>query len=485
MKTLGVLWFGAATILLTALASRGETKVVADHNDGSRATGEFKFKNVPSPSKDDAAAKAKFTIVAGTRDHAGADLDKLNDGRLPTEADQPSENFYFDVATAGGRLQADLGSAIEIRQVNTYSWHANTRAPQVYKLYASDGTAADFKAQPGRAAEPEKSGWKLIASVDTRPKEGGAGGQYGVSIFDDSGALGQYRYLLFDVFRTGTDDNFENTFYSEIDVLSGSAIGATQTVAAAIPPLLIKSADGKCDISIDTSGATDLKEWAETKLAPVLAEWFPKIVAMLPSEGYTAPASFSVTIRPGRGVAATSGTRVTANSNWLKGELDREAIGALLHEEIHVIQLYGRRGNRGEGGGRRLPGWLVEGIPDYIRWFLYEPQSHGADDVWMKKQKFEGVRYDKSYRQSANFLNWVSQKYDKDIVAKLNAAARAGKYGDEIWKEKSGQTAEELGNEWKAQLAKKLDIEWTPPVANSNTNNPAALAPASNTVTNK
>ena len=76
----------------------------------------------------------------------------------------------------------------------------------------------------------------------------------------------------------------------EIDVISGSATEATQTVAAAIPPLLIKSADGKCDITIDTSGATDLKEWAETKLAPVLAEWFPKIVAMLPSEGYTPPA---------------------------------------------------------------------------------------------------------------------------------------------------------------------------------------------------
>jgi hypothetical protein len=203
---------------------------------------------------------------------------------------------------------------------------------------------------------------------------------------------------------------------------------------------------------------------------------------MLPSEGYTPPASFSVTIRPGRGVAATSGTRVTANAAWLRRELEREAIGALLHEEIHVIQLYGRRGNRGEAG-RRLPGWLVEGIPDYIRWFLYEPQSHGADDVWMKRQKFDSVRYDGSYRQTANFLNWVTEKYDADIVAKLNAAARSGKYGDEIWKEKSGKTAEELGAEWKAQLAKKLDIEWTPPAANSSTN--SAPAAASNTVINK
>ena len=99
----------------------------------------------------------------------------------------------------------------------------------------------------------------------------------------------------------------------------------------------------------------------------------------------------------------------------------------------------------------------------------------------MKRQNFSRVRYDQSYRQTANFLNWVTEKYDADIVAKLNAAARAGKYGDEIWKEKSGKTAQELGNEWKAQLAKKLDIEWTPPAAvNSNTNNSAPPA-ASNT----
>lgn len=486
MKTLRIFICGASTVLLTALASRGEIKVVAEHNDGSRATGEFKFRNVPSPSKDDAAGKARFTIVAGTRDPAGADLDKLNDGKLPTEEDQPSENFYFDVATAGGRLQADLGSAIAIKQVNTYSWHPNARGPQVYKLFGSDGTATDFNAQPKRGTDPENCGWKPIANVDTRPKDGdGGGGQYGVSISDHNGAIGTYRYLLFDIARAGTDDNFDNTFYSEIDVISGNAPEGAPAASAANAPFLIKSADGKCDITIDTSGATDLKEWAETKLAPVLAEWFPKIVAMLPSEGYTPPANFSVTIRPARdGVAATSGTRVTANANWLRRELEREAIGALLHEEIHVIQLYGRRGGNRSEGARRLPGWLVEGIPDYIRWFLYEPQSHGADDVWMKRQNFSRVRYDGSYRQSANFLNWVTDKYDKDIVAKLNAAARAGKYGDEIWKEKSGKTAEELGNEWKAQLAKKLNIEWTP-AANSSTNNSTPAAAVSNTATNK
>ena len=33
------------------------------------------------------------------------------------------------------------------------------------------------------------------------------------------------------------------------------------------------------------------------------------------------------------------------------------------------------------------PGWLTEGIPDYIRWFLYEPQSHGADVTYFRRRR--------------------------------------------------------------------------------------------------
>jgi hypothetical protein len=103
--------------------------------------------------------------------------------------------------------------------VNTYSWHPDTRGPQVYKLYASDGSAAEFKADPKRSTDPEKCGWKLVAKVDTRPKEGIGGGQYGVSISDNGGSLGKYRYLLLDTNQTESDDPFGNTFYSEIDVI--------------------------------------------------------------------------------------------------------------------------------------------------------------------------------------------------------------------------------------------------------------------------
>ena len=219
---------------------------------------------------------------------------------------------------------------------------------------------------------------------------------------------------------------------------------------------LIRSADGYCQIAIDTSGAPDLKEWAETKLAPVLAEWYPKLTTMLASEGYHAPTNFSVTIAPGRGVAATGRNRVTANSTWLKRELNGEAVGALLHEEVHVVQQY--RGRRGNPDAKPTPGWLVEGIPDYIRWFIYEPQSHGADAIFFRTRKNATLNYDGMYRITANFLNYVIENYgkDKELITKVNAVCRQGKYTDDLWKDWTGKTLPDLNEEWKAALQKEM-----------------------------
>lgn len=207
-------------VMLAAGAARAEVKVVVNHNENDSATSEFKFKEVPHPAKDDAGAKAKVTIVDGEQDPNGGDVDKLNDGKLPSEEDEPAENFFFTQNADGGRLLFDLKEPIEIKEVNTYSWHPNTRGPQVYNLYAADGKAADFKDEPKKGTDPEKAGWKLITKVDNRPKEGTGGGQYGVSISDSSGSLGKFRYLLFDTFRTEGDDPFGNTFYCEIDVIA-------------------------------------------------------------------------------------------------------------------------------------------------------------------------------------------------------------------------------------------------------------------------
>jgi hypothetical protein len=207
-------------LLNLAFATLPDAKVTVDHNAGYTETKEFKFKTVPSPAKDDAAAKAKLVLVDGQLDGNSAQLSALIDGQLPTVDDEPQANVFFDEATSGGRFMMDLSSAIDIAQVNTFSWHPNTRGPQVYKLYASDGTDAKFNGAPRLKTDPASCGWKLVASVDTRSKSGDDGGQYGVSIADSTGSLGKYRYLLFDCSATETSDDFGNTFYSEIDVIA-------------------------------------------------------------------------------------------------------------------------------------------------------------------------------------------------------------------------------------------------------------------------
>ena len=432
-------------MLASGSISFAEIKVAVEHNESDAG---FRFKNVPAPSKGDIATKARFTIVDGERDSNGGELAVLHDGRVATEDDQPVRNFFFSQGADGGRLQIDLGTNTTIKQINSYSWHSNARGPQVYKLYVSDGSAAGFNAEPKRGTAPQSCGWKLFATVDTRPKEGQGGGQHGVSISDSSGDIGSYRYLLFDIFRTETRDAFGNTFYSEIDVIDPNAPEVAATSEGPTPITKNFAANGgKYQFTVDTTVAPDLTEWADTELRPVVQEWYPKLVAMLPSEGFSARTNVTIRFRDNMGgtPASAGGGFINCNAGWFKKELKREARGAVVHEMVHVVQSYGRV-PRGDTNAVRMPGWLVEGIPDYIRWFLYEPETKGAE---ITQRNLARAKHDASYRITGNFLNWVTEKYDTNIVRRLNAAGRASKYSTNLWVEYTGKTVQELGDEWK------------------------------------
>lgn len=237
--------------------------------------------------------------------------------------------------------------------------------------------------------------------------------------------------------------------------VSASAHGANSSAH-----YVVQTMDGRCAIAIDTSAAPELADWAEHTLAPVLTIWYPKIVALLPSAGFTAPQAYSITVQKMDGVGYTSGTKVFVSEKWIQGEMNGEAVGAIVHESVHVIQQY----------HSDTPSWLVEGIADYLRWFKFEPQSHGADLVWMRKLNIPddcsivvpctdghfSPRYDTSYRISANFLNWVSENYDSKLVTMLNADLRQGKYTPDFWKRQTGKTVQELGEEWKQQIEAQL-----------------------------
>lgn len=442
------------TLQLVDCVCQAEIKVASGH---SAVDAGFAFQNVPAPVTNDAATAAKFTVVDGTGDPNGGQLAVLHDGQMPSDQDEPAANFFFRAGSDGGRIRIDLGRVVPVKQIGTYSWHTSSRAPQVYTLYATDGTAAGIELGPKRGTEPETCGWKKIARVDTRLKDGDDAGQHGVAITDSTGLVGEYRYLLFDVMRTEERDSFGNTFFSEIDVLDAKGPAPIAVATKKLEPILksFEAENGKFRFTIDATAAPDLVGWSESQLRPVVQTWYPKIVALLPSEGYEAPTSITLRFRTdmaGGIPAYATGRGIHLNAPWFRRELSGEAAGCVVHELVHVVQNYGRA-RRNNPTPVSTPGWVVEGIADYIRWFLYEPQSKGAE---ITKRNLARANYDSSYRITGNFLDWVTQNHDKDLVRKLNVAAREGKYNEQLWKEWTGKTLQELGAEWKKYHEERL-----------------------------
>ena len=267
------------TVLLGwAMPAVADIKVIFEQRATEAASAAFRFKTVPPARRADEGSKATFSLVDGECDPNGGSLAQLQDGRLPSEEDQPRVNFFFRAGSSGGRIVADLGAAKALKQVNSYSWHASTRGPQVYALYAAAGATNGFEAAPKRDLDPAKCGWSLLARVDTRAPGREPGGQHGVSLQDPAGTLGTWRYLLFDIYPAETEDAFGNTFYSEIDIVGADdpEEPPTEESPAQVCEETVRAGD--CLITIDTTETPDLTDWVRREVVPMAREWYPELV---------------------------------------------------------------------------------------------------------------------------------------------------------------------------------------------------------------
>lgn len=191
--------------------------------------------------------------------------------------------------------------------------------------------------------------------------------------------------------------------------------------------------DGRYTIHFDSTSVPELRPWVQKELMPACQEWYPRIVDALPSEGYEPPTEFTITFRDDqRGVAYTSGKNVFGSGDWYRGNLKGEATGSIVHELVHVVQQYDH------AGGNRPPGWLIEGIADQIRWYQFEPPEKRRRIDWNR------ANYDDPYFPSATFLNAIVQNIDPDVIQKVNAAIRQGRYKDDYWMNQYGKTPEEI-----------------------------------------
>jgi len=412
----------------------------------SPAANNFGFSALPRPAKNDDATRV--TLVDGRPDGNSASLEALTDGRIPKSDDDPRSCFFFAPDTDGGRLLIDLDSPRRITQINTYSWHNSDRSPQVYEVYASAGTASAFVQSPKRPQDPQTCGWRLIARVDTRAKNMTRGQQI-VSITDTRGELGSYRYLLFDIHRTTTNKTvFDNTFYCEFDVVSKTSPPPEHDESVMREQRLheLNAPELSMRFIVDYTDAPQLEDWVTKELLTVCKTWYPKLRTMLAAQGFTPASLVTFRLRTDMdGPASAGGGNINLNAKWVT-QVPKEAVGASVHEMVHIVQAYSK-GN--------TPGWLVEGVADYIRWFLYEPESRGAE---ITARNIGNARYDGNYRISANFLDWVIRTYGRDgkFLLTLNATLRDGKYTEDFWKAKTGKTLTELNDLWLEDCRKRI-----------------------------
>lgn len=139
-------------------------------------------------------------------------------------------------------------------------------------------------------------------------------------------------------------------------------------------------------------------------------------------------------IDPGyTGVAATASGIVRYNPAWFvshPGDID-----VVTHKVIHIIQSY-------PGGA---PGWLVEGVADYVRYKLGVDNKRAG---WALTAFNAKQHYTNAYRITVRFLVWTEKSYSKKLVKKLDAAMRNQTYQHELWMKLTGKTLDELWKEY-------------------------------------
>jgi RNA polymerase sigma factor (sigma-70 family) len=178
----------------------------------------------------------------------------------------------------------------------------------------------------------------------------------------------------------------------------------------------------------------EMQEWAE-EVARTCEQAYPLINEELKSDGFKPPHLVRMALKSNsRHKAMASQGHITGSINYFKENPDD--VGALVFVTAAVVQSYHQRNN---------PRWLVEGVADYVRYFKYEPGKLG-------RLSPDQARYDGGYAVTAAFLAYLTRKYDRDIVRKLNQVMRDGEYNEAVFKKLTGKTVEELDKEWRASL---------------------------------
>ena len=246
-----LLVLASLAILLPSVAAQVSVTTEVDYGADREATGTFVFDTVPSNSSTDLANGLTFKVLDGSPHAASGPISVLTDGSAQMNWDSVPESFFTTDDTTHIRIQVGFASVQNIGQINTFSWHRNSRSRQQYRVYtalapsnnAPDFTAAAFQDDTALA----QLGYTAIASVDTGSH---SGGQAGASI---DGNIGLSLYILFDIQPHYLSGVQRSTFHGEIDIVDfcaartvnyGAGLAGTNgvpTLTTSAPPVFGQS----------------------------------------------------------------------------------------------------------------------------------------------------------------------------------------------------------------------------------------------------
>lgn len=191
-------------------------------------------------------------------------------------------------------------------------------------------------------------------------------------------------------------------------------------------------------VVVDATDFPDGQKWGDAAKG-LVETWYPTVTSWLATEDFKAPSEIRLVIKKEISAPAyASGGTITINGKWITqhpGDL-----GMVIHELVHVVQQY--------PNSRNKPGWLVEGIADYIRWWRYEPELHSTKG--RTKINIEKAKYTDSYRTTAMWLAWAGRSYHMGLVPALDRAMRKREDPMPVFKRLTGKDAEELWKEFVA-----------------------------------
>jgi len=133
------------------------------------------------------------------------------------------------------------------------------------------------------------------------------------------------------------------------------------------------------------------------------------------------------------GVAATGGGVARYSPAYLKTHA--QDVDVVTHEVMHVVQAYHNYD----------PGWLTEGIADYVRYVYGVNNKNGG---WKLPEYQAGQSYQNAYRVTARFLLWVEKNKYTKIVDDMDKAMREGTYTPALWTKLTGKTVDDLWSEY-------------------------------------